>query len=187
MPISLAIVGQDARPARSLAILRVSTATVGRPMQEVNRQRGSVAPAIKGRTFQDATEAWRRAIAPNLSPATVRQRESYLRVHVLPRFGTSAPHAVNVQQLQMFATELREKVSRKTIVNILSAVFAVLAYARKCGIQVSDVRFKDLELGSPQDPDVPFFTREQASQIINAAKEPYKTLRNGVVHWPACW
>lgn len=28
-----------------------------RIMQEVNRKRGSVAPAIKGRTFQDATEA----------------------------------------------------------------------------------------------------------------------------------
>jgi integrase len=147
-----------------------------RIMQQVNRRRGSVAPAYKGQTFADALRLWREHVAPNLSPATVRARESAFRLHILPRFASSAPHAMGVQELQQFATELRKSVSRKSIINILSSVFAVFNYAARCGFRVPEVRFKDLELGSPQEPDVPYFTKEQASRIINAAKEPYKTL-----------
>ncbi len=147
-----------------------------RILQQVNRRRGSVAPAYRGQTFTDTVNLWRQAVAPNLSPATVRARESGLRLHVLPRFGASAPHAMDVQQLQQFATDLRKKVSRKTVINLLSSVFAVFDYAGRCGIRVSTVGFKDLELGSEQTVIVPFFTREQATQIINTAKEPYKTL-----------
>jgi integrase len=45
---------------------------------------------------------------------------------------------------------------------------------RHAGSQVS---FRDLELGTDDAKDpVPFFTREHATRIIEAAKEPYKTL-----------
>ena len=147
-----------------------------RIMQQVNRRRGSVAPAYKGQTFADILKLWREEVAPNLSPATVRARDSAHKLHVLPRFASSAPHAMGVQELQQFATELRKRVSRKSVINILSSMFAVLNYAARCGVRVSGVRFKDLELGSPQEANVPFFTREQAASIINEAKEPYKTL-----------
>jgi len=86
---------------------------------------------------------------------------------------------MGVEQLQPFATELRgrQKLSRKTVVNVLSAVFAVFRYARRCGLRVPNVGFKDLELGSEsRDVAVPFFTRDEAARIIDAAKEPYKTL-----------
>jgi len=147
-----------------------------RIMQDVNRRRGSVAPAYRGQTFADAARLWREQVAPNLSPATVRARESAFKLHVLPRFSSSAPHAMGVQELQHFATDLRKFVSRKSIINILSSVFAVFNYAGRCGMRVPNVRFKDLELGTAQEVDAPFFTREQAAQIIHAAKEPYKTL-----------
>jgi len=40
-----------------------------------------------------------------------------------------------------------------------------------------NVGFKDLELGSEfRNTTVPFFTRDEATRIIEAAKEPYKTL-----------
>src|ERR1700746_1401245 len=64
-------------------------------MAEINRRRGSVPVPIKGETFQDAVDAWKREVAPQLSPATVRQRESYLRIHVLPVFGKESPHALD--------------------------------------------------------------------------------------------
>jgi integrase len=148
-----------------------------RTMQDVNRKRGSVAPAPRGETFADALKLWQNAVAPQLSPSTVRQRESYLRAHVLPRFKSSALHAMGVEQLQQFATDLREKVSRKTVQNILGTVFAVFCYARRCGLRAPDVGFKDMELGSAfHDATVPFFTRDEATRIIEAAKEPYKTL-----------
>jgi integrase len=146
-------------------------------MEEVNFKRGSVAPAPKGQTFADAVDRWRSAIAPNLSPGTVRARESFLRTHIMPRFAQFALHEMGVHQMQQFATDLRKSLSGKTVVNVLSSVFAIMDYAGRCGMKVAKVSFKDLELGSTKrETPVPFFTREQASLIIEAAKEPFKTL-----------
>jgi len=148
-----------------------------RMLEDVNRRRGSVVPAYKGQTFAEVTELWRRAIAPNLSPSTLRQRESYLRAHILPRFAKAAVQSLDVNELQQFATDLRKSVSRKTVLNILGTVFTILDYAGRCGIRVPKVRFKDLELGSNAgSSSVPFFTRDQAMRIVAEAKEPYKTM-----------
>jgi hypothetical protein len=86
-----------------------------RIMEEVNRKRGSIAPAMPGRAFADSVVDWRKAIAPLLSPATVRQRESYLRKHILPKFKDAAPHTLDVGTMQQFVTELRRTLSRKTV------------------------------------------------------------------------
>jgi integrase len=146
-------------------------------MEEVNKERGSLAPILKGESFTAALQNWRQAIAPNLSPATVRARESHLRVHIIPRFGNAALAEIGVHELQQFATDLRKTVSRKTIVHILTTIFGVVHYAKRCGITVNKVSFADLELGTRGAATVvPFFTRQQATQIVEAAKEPNKTL-----------
>ena len=84
---------------------------------------------------------------------------------------------MDVHAIQQFATDLRKSLSHKSVVNILGSVFTILAYAEKCGAKVSKVGFTDLEIGSNTVPaDVPFFTRRQATLIIEAAREPFKTL-----------
>ena len=145
-------------------------------MAEINRRRGSVPVPIKGETFQDAVDAWKRDVAPQLSPATVRQRDSYFRVHVLPAFAKEAPHALNVPALQRFATSLQTSLSSKTIINILEAIFAVLRYAKKCGMRTAPVSFSDLTIRDQEVSERPYFTSEQVGQIIRIAKEPYKTM-----------
>lgn len=148
-----------------------------RIMQDVNFERGSIAPVPKGQTFADAVNKWRSAVAPNLSPGTVRARESFLRTHIMPRFAQCALHEMGVHQLQQFATDLRQTLSGKTVVNILSSVFAIVDYAERCGMKVAKVCFKDLQLGTTKrETPVPFFTREQAALIIGEAKEPFTTL-----------
>lgn len=147
-----------------------------RLMATVNLKRGCVPTSIKGQTFMDAVTAWRKAIAPNLSPATVRQRESYLKTHILPKFKDSAPHSIDIPATQQFATDLKDTLSRKTIINVLGSIFAILKYAEKCEMRVSKVSFKDLSLGAVSKTQRPFFTREQATAIVSAASEPYKTL-----------
>jgi integrase len=146
-------------------------------IEKVNHDRGSSAPVLKGETFQDAVNKWRAAVAPNLAPGTVRQRESYLRMHIVPRFGRMGLLEIDVHAIQQFATDLRKTLSHKSVVNILGSVFTILAYAEKCGAKVSKVGFTDLEIGSNTvQADVPFFTRRQATLIIEAAPEPFKTL-----------
>jgi integrase len=146
-------------------------------MEKVNRDRGSSAPILRGQTFQDVVDKWRSAIAPNLAPGTVRQRESYLRTHIVPRFGQSGLEEIDVQAVQQFVTNLRETLSRKSVINIVSSVFVILDYAGRCGMKVPKVGFTDLELGSDTTPtDAPFFTSWQATLILDAAPEPFKTL-----------
>jgi hypothetical protein len=72
-------------------------------------------------------------------------------------------------------------------INILGSVFTILAYAEKCGAKVSKVGFADLEIGSNTVPaDVPFFTRRQATLIIEAARETVQdAVCSGVVYWPS--
>jgi integrase len=146
-------------------------------MERVNLERGSLKAVPKGQTFADAVKRWRSAIAPNLSPSTVRPRESYLPMHITPRFGQLALHEIGVHELQQFATDMRQIVSGKTVVQVLATVFGVLHYAEKCGMKVSKVGMADLELGTiAREMPVAFFTREQAQLIITEAKEPFKTL-----------
>lgn len=156
---------------------RAARSEHARIMAEVNLKRGSVRPAPKGQTFADAVTKWRQAIAPNLSPATVRPRESFLRTHIMPQFKDSALQDMGVGEIQQFATDLRKTLSGKTVLNILGTVFTIRDYAERCGMKVAKVGFTDLRLGSTtRETPVAFFTREQAMDIIATAKEPFKTL-----------
>jgi integrase len=145
-------------------------------MDSINRQRGSVPASVKSHTFRSAVDAWRSAVAPQLSPATVRQRDSYLRTHILPRFGDAPPDALDVPTMQQFATELQQLVAPKTVINVLGTVFAILRYAKKCRIRTVDVSFCDLTLRNGEPSERPYFTSDEASRIIAAVEQPYKTM-----------
>jgi integrase len=92
---------------------------------------------------------------------------------------------MDVAALQQFATELRKTLSRKTgktlsrktIINVLGAVFAILDYAKRRGTSVASVPFADIQLGTATNERLaPSFTLSETVQIIAASKEPYKTL-----------
>ena len=146
-------------------------------MQTVNLKRGSVAPAVVGQTFEDMVNLWRRDVAPHLAASTLRQRESHLRQHILPKFGKEAPHTLTVPILQQFATALRQKVSRKTVVQVLVTISGIQKYATKQGVRAVVVSLKDLEIGRVGvAARRPYFTKGQVGQIIGLAKEPYQTM-----------
>lgn len=145
--------------------------------QLINRERGSVPVPPRGETFSEAAKAYVEDIAPHLSCSTVRQRQSHLRFHLLPRFGSVALTALDVKALQRFATELLATNSRKTILNVLGTLFAVLDFARKCGMRVSDVTLASLTIKADKgERETPYFKPEEVARILAAAKEPYKTI-----------
>jgi integrase len=148
-----------------------------RIMQDVNLKRGSIAPTIHGQTFLSAVTAWRRAIAPALSPATVRGMESHLKIHILPKFKESAPHDLDVPTLQQFATDLiGRKLSQKSIANILQTIFTILNHAETCKMRVCKVRIENLKLGGVGPKPAPYFSPSRSQAIIQAASEPHHTL-----------
>jgi integrase len=148
-----------------------------RIMQDVNRKRGSVARPVKGIGFSEAVDSWRTAVAPNFSPSTVRQYESHLRIHILPRFKDCLVTELKIPLLQQFATDLRKVLSRKSVVNVLTTTIGILSYAKRCDAIAKHPTLRDLQLGTePNGTEVPFFTRQEATQIIKEAAEPYRTL-----------
>jgi integrase len=145
--------------------------------QQINRERRSVPTAPRGETFTDAAKSYVTSIAPHLTCSTVRQRQSHLRVHLLPRFGALALMALDVNAVQRFATDMLRTNSRKTIINVLGTLFAILDYARKCGTRVPEFRFSALTITADRGGyEPPYFKPDDAAKIIGGATEPYKTI-----------
>jgi integrase len=145
--------------------------------QQINRERGSVPTAPKGETFEGVAATYMKEIAPQLSIATVRQRTSHLHAHLLPRFGSMALMAIDVQTLQRFVTDLSGTVSRKSILNLLGTITAVLAYAKKCNIRVPDIPPRSLMIAGDRDgAEAVYFKQADVHRIIQMAREPYKAI-----------
>jgi hypothetical protein len=114
--------------------------------QQINRERGSVPPSPRGESFADAAKLYIDSIAPHLSCSTVRQRESHLRFHLFLRFGTAALMSLDIRAVQRFATDMLKTNARKSIINVLGTLFAILDYARKCGMRVPEITIKALTI-----------------------------------------
>ncbi len=74
-------------------------------------------------------------------------------------------------------TKLSGTVSRKSILNILGTITAVLAYAKKCGVRVPEVPAGSLTLAGDRDgAEAVYFKQADVQRIIQQAREPYKTI-----------
>ena len=145
--------------------------------QQINRERGSVPTAPKGETFEEVAKTYMKDIAPQLSVSTVRQRQSHLNAHLLPRFGSVALMAIDIPTLQRFVTELSGPVERKTVLNLLGTMNAVLAYAKKCGIRVPDIPAGSLTIAGDRDGrEAVYFKQVDVPRILKLAREPYRTI-----------
>ena len=142
-------------------------------MEKVNADRGSLAPIVRGQTFEDATIKWRAAIAPNLSPATLRPYESHLRAHILSRFAGTPLNEMGLHELQTFATDLRKR-SRQTVIHVLTTLFAVRDYAARCGIP--DARFdtRTWSWAAASGPSYRFSLASKRSRLLNRRKSRSK-------------
>jgi integrase len=145
--------------------------------QQINSERGSVPTAPRGETFAEVAKTYMTDIGPQLSISTVRQRSSHLNAHLLPRFGPMALMAIEVPTLQRFVTELSAKVSRKSILNVLGTLTAVLSYAKKSGIRVPEIPERSLAIAGDRDgTEAVYFKTTVVQQILAAAREPYRTI-----------
>lgn len=143
--------------------------------QIIDRERGSVPTAPQGETFAEVAKTQMKDVAPQLSPATKRQRESHLRAHLFPRFGEMALMAIDVPALQRFVTDLGA--CRKSTLNLLVTITAVLSYAKKCNIRVPEIPVGSITISGDRDgAEAVYFKLDEVRQIIQLAPEPYKTI-----------
>ena len=60
---------------------------------------------------------------------------------------------------------------------MLGTFFAILDYARKCGLRVPDTTLPALTITADRgETETPYFRPDDTARIIAGAKEPYRTI-----------
>ena len=97
-------------------------------------------------THQRSSDATSKFLAIPQCLTTVRQRKSYPRTHILPRFGEAPPGSLDVPGMQQCATQLQQLVAPNTLINVLGPSSQFSDTRKKCCIRSVDVFFRDLTL-----------------------------------------
>jgi integrase len=123
----------------------------------------------------DFVERWRSEVLSQGKPSTVRAAESHLRRHLLPAFGRLRLDEVGPEAQQAFISRISTIVSRKTVLNIMVTLSAILNKAKEWKYLTETVNFQSLALPAGNGgAQARFFTVTQAQAIIATAEQPWK-------------
>jgi len=110
-------------------------------------------------------------------PSTVRASIAHLRCHILPELGKLKLDGLGKELQQGFVTMLSQKVSRKSVENIMGTLSSMITTARKWGYVAEPVKIGDLVLpDAGVKLEARFFTPEQVRHILRLAEEPFRTM-----------
>jgi integrase len=128
-------------------------------------------------TVAEFAERWRDQVLSQRKPSTKKAAESHLGVYILPRLGKLRLDDLGVENQQMFVGYLSEKVSRKTLLNIVGTLSAMLNTANNWGYICEGVSVRRLVLPERKVKEqARAFTPEQAKAVIQLAQEPWRTM-----------
>jgi hypothetical protein len=128
-------------------------------------------------TIEDFAQKWKTEVLAQRKPTTKRAAEAHLRCHILPMFKKLNLDEVSKERQQVFVTLLSQKLSRKSVENIMGTLSSLLTTARKWGYITESVKMADLVLpDAGVKTEARFFTSDQVRDIIALAQEPFKTM-----------
>ena len=117
---------------------------------------------------------FREEVLSKRKPSTVRSAKSHLDSHILPQLGNLRLDQVGSENQQIFVNSL-QGASRKTVLNVMSTLSAMLTTAKNWGYATRDVELKKLALPERNSYVAPHFTRAQIESIFSLAEEPWRT------------
>jgi integrase len=110
-------------------------------------------------------------------PSTRKAAESHLAAYILPRLGKLRLDDLGVENQQVFVGYLAEKVSRKTVLNVVGTLSSMLNTAKNWGYICEGVSVKRLVLPEREvKQQARAFTPEQARAIIELAQNPWRAM-----------
>ena len=128
-------------------------------------------------TLAEFVERWRADVLAQHKPSTVRAAESHLRTHITPVLGARRLEEITPELQQSFITSLSRKLRRKTVLNIVATLSAILNTAKRWGYVCEGVDFARLAFPVQGERSrARFFTAEQARRIIKGGEEPFATI-----------
>jgi integrase len=128
-------------------------------------------------TLAEFVERWRADVLVQHKPSTMRAAESHLRTHITPLLGSRRLEDITPELQQAFITSLSRKLRRKTVLNVIATLSAILNTAKRWGYVCEGVDFARLTFPAKGERSrARFFTAEQARRIIQGSEEPYAAL-----------
>ena len=128
-------------------------------------------------TVAEFAERWREQVLSQLKPSTKKAAESHLGAYIIPRLGRLRLDDLGVENQQMFVGYLAEKVSRKTVMNVVGTVSSMLNTAKNWGYLCEGVSVSRLVLPQREPrQQARAFTPEQAKAILDLARDPWRVM-----------
>jgi integrase len=128
-------------------------------------------------SVEEFAERWKEQILSQRKPSTKKAAESHLGVYIIPQLGKSRLDDLGVEKQQMFVRYLAEKVSRKTLVNVVGTLSSMLNTAKNWGYICEGVSVRRLVLPERKvRQQAKTFTPEQARAILELAQDPWRVM-----------
>ena len=122
-------------------------------------------------------DAWEIQVLTHQKPSSVRAVKSHLKTYIRKHLGKILLHELTPQIQQNFVTLVSQKVSRKTVLNILSTLSSMMRTAKTWGYCTQPVMAGELALPADEIHNEPrFFTGEQVRKIITIACHPWRAM-----------
>ncbi|HZP33624.1 MAG TPA: tyrosine-type recombinase/integrase [Candidatus Acidoferrales bacterium] len=123
------------------------------------------------------SQTWEREVLQHHKPSSVRAAQSHLRTYIRPWLGEIRLEELTAQAQQNFVTRLSQRVSRKTVLNVLTTLGSILRTAKSWGYCCHTINWGDLTLPADEvRKPSRFFTADEARRILAIASEPYRTI-----------
>jgi integrase len=132
-------------------------------------------PAYKPKhklTFREVAEKWKREVMPLHKPSTQSSFKGNL-TSLVAFFGATDLAEIDFSTVQRWISE--QKCSAKTIRNRFGTFRLVMQYAKSCGF-LPAFDFKGLRFPKRGLINQPCFTVAESKKIIEAAREPFRTM-----------
>jgi integrase len=128
-------------------------------------------------TLDAFADAWEVQVLVHQKPSSVKAVKSHLETYIRKHLGKIPLHELTPQVQQNFVTTLSQKVSRKTVLNILATLSSMLRAAKAWDYSCKIVSRGDLVMPSQElRKQVRSFSGDEARRIITAASDPYRTM-----------
>jgi integrase len=138
-------------------------------VNEPNYMPGKVA------TVREFSKTYRANVCPTFKPSSCESTRSLCRIYIEPVLGSYRLDQVKGEVPQLLVNELRRRgLSRKTILNALSALASLLKAARDWNYLAAELDWQKLRLPVEQlQKPQRYFTPDESQHIIDAAPEPW--------------
>ena len=128
-------------------------------------------------TVEKFADVWETQVLTHQKPSSVRAVKAHLRTHIRKHLGKVLLHEFTPQIQQNFVTLISQKISRKTVLNVLGTLSSMMRTAKSWGYCTQPVTTSELALPSDElRMPARFFNGEEARKIITLAPEPYRTM-----------